>query len=387
VANPKEDALLKAATSGNVAKIKQLLAGGAPIDARDVNRMTPVMLAAQGGHVEAFRALVDAGADLQTTAFRQVDLLEVAAQGGNVEIVRFLLERGLPVNGHWKPINDAIRKIGHDTPLFRAADDAQVEIVRILLDAGADRNAKHMGQTALQMVKERVRDPDYEDQKQEYQTIATLLGEAPAKKKEERPAKSAPGKDAPGEVKDFPKNAKRPEYVALRKMLAERCGEPRSWSPMPDHGVPASNVVEFTLRECKRQKVIDDLQQEARKAGCHLVLAEPWTLGDDAVLVLFPTDDKLSVVAAVGTEGANYGVQTPKVMSWLEKLDGEQPFHLVHCDHESVGGTFLGSVKSAKKLAERMIQLCPSCLDDGPEDAEEVADELTKRKSFFLRWD
>ena len=103
MANPKEDALLKAAQSGAVAKIKQLLAGGAPVDARDVNRKTPVMLAAEGGHVEALHLLVDAGADLHATAFRQLDLLEVATRSGNAEIVRFLLDRGLPVNGHWQP--------------------------------------------------------------------------------------------------------------------------------------------------------------------------------------------------------------------------------------------------------------------------------------------
>jgi hypothetical protein len=381
MANPKEDALLKAASSGNVAKIKQLLAGGAPIDARDVNRKTPVMLAVDGGHVEAFRALVDAGADLHATAFRQLDLLEVAARNGNAEIVKFLLDRGLPVNGHWKPVNEAIRKIGHDTPLIQAVDNAHVEIVRMLLKAGADRNARYNGQTALQLAKERIGDDDYAEQKRQYQEIAALMGETPAKKTE-RPAKADVG-----DAKPFATNARRPEYLQLRKLLAERCGEPRPWAPLPDHGRPAANIFSFTLPDCKRQKVIDDLQEEARKAGCHLVLAEPWSPGEDACLILFPTVDKLAVVAAVGTEGANYGVETPKIIAWLKALDQENPFHLVYCDHESVGGTFRGPVKAHKKLAERMVQLCPSCLDDGPEDAEELALDLKKQKSFILRWD
>jgi hypothetical protein len=380
MANPKEDALLKAATSGNVAKVKQLLAGGAPIEARDVNRKTPVMLAAEGGHVEAFHVLVEAGADLHATAFRQLDLLECAARSGNLEIARFLLERGLPVNGHWKPINDAIRKIGHDTPLIQAVDNAEVEVTRVLLEAGADRNAKHQGQTALQLAKERLRDPDFEEQKKEYQAIAALLAGASAKS--DRPSDAEPV-----EVKNFAKNARRPEYLQLRKLLAERCGEARPWSPMPDHGVPATNVVAFSLAECKRQQAIDELQEESRKAGCHLVLGEPWTAGEDALVILFPTDNKFAVVAAVGTEGANYDVPTPKIIAWLATLDEENPFHLVYCDHESVGGTFLRPIKGVKKLAERMIQLCPSCLDDGPEDDEELALDLKKRKSFYLRWD
>ena len=112
-------------------------------------------------------------------------------------------------------------------------------------------------------------------------------------------------------------------------------------------------VVALTLARCKREKTLEDLQEEARKAGGQLILAELWAPGEDAALVLFPTDNKLAVVAAVGTEGANYGVQTTDVIAWLESLDGENPFHIVFCNHELVGGAFVGPVKGAKKLAER----------------------------------
>ncbi len=380
MADPKAEALLKAAQSGTVAKIRELLAVGAPLEARDVNRMTPVMLAAQGRHLEAFRVLVDAGADLDAVAFRQLDLLEVATRSGNVEIVRFLLERGLPVNGHWKPLNETFRRMGHDTALIQAADYGYVELVRILLEAGADQNAKYKGQTALELVKERLRDPDYAEQRQQYREIAALLGEASVES-------SRSADPELREVEKFPENARRPAHLQLRERLVERCGPGRPWAPLPDHGLPAAEVVAFTLAGCKRQKTVEDLQEEARAAACHLVLAEPWAPGEDAALVLFPTANKLAVVAAVGTEGANYGVQTPNVIAWLERLDGESPFHLVFCDHESVGGSFLGPVKGAKKLAALIVEFCPSILDEGPEDPEELARDLKKRRSFLLRWD
>jgi hypothetical protein len=38
----KADALLSAASAGKTAKIRDLLAAGAPLEATDVNRMTPV---------------------------------------------------------------------------------------------------------------------------------------------------------------------------------------------------------------------------------------------------------------------------------------------------------------------------------------------------------
>jgi Domain of unknown function (DUF4253) len=52
-----------------------------------------------------------------------------------------------------------------------------------------------------------------------------------------------------------------------------------------------------------------------------------------------------------------------------------------------VGGTFVGPVKGVNKLAERMFEFCPSCLDEGYDDAAELTAALKKRRSFLLRWD
>jgi Domain of unknown function (DUF4253) len=94
--------------------------------------------------------------------------------------------------------------------------------------------------------------------------------------------------------------------------------------------------------------------------------------GGDAALVLFPTADKLAVVASAGTEGANYGVQTADVIDWLKQVDDENPFHLTFCGHDLVGGAFLRPVKGARKLAERVIEFCPSCPDEGVERPRKV---------------
>ncbi len=109
--------------------------------------------------------------------------------------------------------------------------------------------------------------------------------------------------------------------------------------------------------------------------------------GEDAALVLFPTDNKLAVVAAIGTEGANYGVSTADAIAWLKHLDEENSFTLRYCGHDLVGGAFLGAVKGAKKLAERIAEFCPSCLDEGFETPEELALALKQQKAFLLRWD
>ncbi len=68
--------------------MRESIAAGAPIEAADLNRKTPTMLAAESGHGEAFHALVEAFAYLHALALCDIDLLESAATGGNVEIIK-----------------------------------------------------------------------------------------------------------------------------------------------------------------------------------------------------------------------------------------------------------------------------------------------------------
>lgn len=378
----KANALCKAAKSGDAGKIRELLGSGAPINAADLDRMTPVMLAAQAGQVQAFRTLVEHGADLHYLAMDQVDLLECAAEGGNVEILRFLIEQGHPIEGHWQPRSRVAERTGHLTPLLMAAINGHVEAVRLLLEAGANREAKFDGQTALKMLMSDIKHPNDAVEAERVPQLKKIV----ARLSEVSAGPRSPDESVPREVGEFAQNARRPEYQRLRRILAEQCGGRRAWQPLPDHGLPAAEVVGFTLVGCKQQKALEDLQQEARTAGCHLVLAEAWAPGEDAALVLFPTNDKLAVVAAVGTEGANYGVQSADVIAWLKQVEEENPFNLIFCGHDLVGGAFLHAVKGPRKLAAKIVEFCPGCLDEGVESPEELALVLKKRRAFLLRW-
>lgn len=384
MANSKADALHKAATFGKLDDAKKLIALGAPLEATDVNRWTPALNAAAHGHLDVLRLLVEAGANLHALGMRQTDLLELAAGSGNVEMVRYLLERGLPVDGHWRPpavANATVSRIGHDSPLYRATGAAHVEIVRLLLEAGADRDRMYNGQTPLALAKERLHDPDEADKQNAYREIIQLLGGAVS-------TGSTSLEDIKAKITNFAATARRPEYAALHEELVKSCGEGRAWEPMPDHGVPASHVLAFTLKKVGRPRAIVALQEMARQAACHLVFAEPWLPGEAAELVLFPTADKLAVVVAVGTEGANRGVKTyPHLVNWLKGVDDENPFRLTLCHHSAVGGAFVGPVQAATKLAERIVDICPEILNDEIGDVKSLAATLKKQRSFLLCWD
>ena len=58
------DDLIFAARAGDTDEVRAALASGAPVDGRDANRSTALMMAAANGHADALRELMGAGADV-----------------------------------------------------------------------------------------------------------------------------------------------------------------------------------------------------------------------------------------------------------------------------------------------------------------------------------
>jgi ankyrin repeat protein len=154
-----DEALVKAADSGNTALVERLLAAGADVNAKDNYGDTALIAAADDGHTDIVERLLAAGADVNAQNNDGRTPLIAAAKGGNInpwddedyirvarerstDIVRRLLAvQGIKVN--------AQNKDG-ETALTIAALFSNADIVRLLLAAGADVNAKNKdGMTAL----------------------------------------------------------------------------------------------------------------------------------------------------------------------------------------------------------------------------------------------
>lgn len=378
----KAKALLKAADQGDAEKIRQLLNDGAPLETLNENKWTPIMLAARGGHAEVFRILVDAGANLHHRGLSDSDLIGSAAEGGNVEIIQFLLSKGHAVEGYWEPRSREEKRMGNFTPLMNAALNGHMDAVKVLLAAGADRDAKFDGETALKRVQQSIKFP-FGDKEialvPKWKAIVELLKQRATGSKSDEDQLTR-------EVEAFAKNAIRPEYNQLLQQLTSECGKGKPWKPVADHGIAAKNVLLLALKDCKNEQQLATLQKTARNAGCHLVLAEPWLPGQSAKLVLFPTNNPYAVILACGTEGANYSVDTQAIITWLKQVEKQNPFELILCNHESICCRFHGEVKGASKLTKSMVEICPNVLDDF-EDAATLAACLKKEKTIYLRWD
>gem|GEM_PF-2149472 len=169
--NDGATALHRAAECGDVDVLKLLVDKGADVDAQRKNPFggqSPLASAVVFGHGAAVRYLLSKGAkaNIGDAGFSR------AVFQGNVEIVKALLEAGVEVKNRG---NQAFPGFGGFEPILALACfsyNADPQIVRMLLDRGADPTAKsQQGQTPLELARER----GYED-------VARLLVQAIEKK-------------------------------------------------------------------------------------------------------------------------------------------------------------------------------------------------------------
>jgi ankyrin repeat protein len=152
-AGTREDELLRAVRSGDLAAVKTLLDRGVPVDAKFRYDRTPLSFAADRGHVEIVKLLLDRGADVNAKdTFYGMTPLAAAASKGNVEVVKLMLARRpagagdillMAVFGKKVPVLEAALATGklsaYDLSYaLEAAEQAQAaEVVARLKAAGA----------------------------------------------------------------------------------------------------------------------------------------------------------------------------------------------------------------------------------------------------------
>lgn len=138
-----------AMTEGNAAVVRTLMAKGADVKIRDAFGNTMLNAAAAGNDLETIRLMLAAGIDVNAASVTGLTPLITAAYHGNAEAVRLLLSKGARVNDvaafpTMFPIENpksGVIALSKVTPLLAAAA-SHFEVVKLLLDAGADVNAR-----------------------------------------------------------------------------------------------------------------------------------------------------------------------------------------------------------------------------------------------------
>jgi ankyrin repeat protein len=140
--NRRGDELIRTAMSGDVVKVRQLVADGADVNFANRLGVTALMVAAQWNRPEIVHFLLSKGADVEAEeTSSRCNALMFACLSGNPEIVSLILKHGAAVNS---------ATIDGRTVLMTAAFCGSLEVVRLLLRHGAAIDAiDRFGATAL----------------------------------------------------------------------------------------------------------------------------------------------------------------------------------------------------------------------------------------------
>jgi Ankyrin repeats (3 copies)/Carboxypeptidase regulatory-like domain/Ankyrin repeats (many copies) len=168
VSMPYSRPLTAAAADDDVKKVRELIAAGVKVNAKDKNydNITPLFVAVENGNVEIIRMLLNAGAKVNAVNDQKRTPLMYIDSDATPELIEILVRAGANINARDDDggsalgsaviscppqVIQALINAGADieqtdnegvTPLIKAADGDDAEAVKILVMAGASINAR-----------------------------------------------------------------------------------------------------------------------------------------------------------------------------------------------------------------------------------------------------
>ena len=145
-----QTALMWAAAEDNLAAAEALLAGGANVHERSTGGFSPLTFAVRAGHLDMTRLLVAAGASPEETLFDGTSALVLATRNGHYELGAYLLDAGADPNADdqgWTALHEIkwTRRpnLGfNNPPPLVTGSTSDLEFVRTLAAHGADLDAR-----------------------------------------------------------------------------------------------------------------------------------------------------------------------------------------------------------------------------------------------------
>jgi ankyrin repeat protein len=121
---------------GNMAMVERLIAAGSRVNNACTDGYTPLFVAAEHNRLDGLKLLIARGADVNKACDDGCTPLHIAALNGHAGVVSALLETaGVELNAALTDDEDA-----GDTPLYYAAQKNRLDVLKLLIAAGADLN-------------------------------------------------------------------------------------------------------------------------------------------------------------------------------------------------------------------------------------------------------
>lgn len=134
-------AVRAAAARGDLAAVERAVAARVPLDRKDGQGQTALLLAVAGGHTRVAKALIEAGADINAVAANMDTPWLLAGASGHAEILKLMIGRGP---------NLALRNRFGGNALIPACERGHVEAAGVLLTTKIDvDHVNNLGWTCL----------------------------------------------------------------------------------------------------------------------------------------------------------------------------------------------------------------------------------------------
>ena len=391
-------ALLLACESRHPEVAAELIRAGADVNARDDRKDTPLLYACDAGNDEVARLLLERGAKTNVKGSRIMYPLSIAAAIPKPSLVKVLLEAGADVNGRAENQGTVIHELLRLTHLLirkgggriRGEPAQVVEIVKMLIAAGADLTRKDYKNTPLEIAQQMLKTYPWFDQ------CITLIEEGlrnpvPVKPKSRKPRTATKDEDKPQtptsrprkrekvtyKRPDFTKAAQSADYEAAVTELESLCGTRRQ----PIKHLPGG----YTLHvDSRKQFSLEAAHEQFLSRGFYLFAPDA---GEKDLVAILPTANREDVIASMGTGSGNHGISTGHVLAFLRNMEKTRPIVLTGIGHNFLSGLFRTAVIDPEKLADELYDICPDIVDQGHESVEALAAHLRSERAVFMWWD
>jgi hypothetical protein len=173
----------------------------------------------------------------------------------------------------------------------------------------------------------------------------------------------------------------------LLKQIARHGEHIRQLRGMNDNGdeVPATGVL-IDIADGQEGQIFGRLSRDLPPGYLAFCANRGYGTGPDGVAVL-RAKDRFDPLRVMGTNGANFNIDTAKVISTLQEWDRRFGLELTGAGMDWTEARFKRQPPDMLAFAKEVNKFCPDVVDQGTGTVEALADEMKKENSVYLWWD